>query len=195
MHVIFLCMHYVEPYFNWRAYYIANEDSLSPFFAREYSEFEFTNKVYNFLLHPQWDNFGSPTLFLKILYVDYSENIAVIEFIGEWNDAIENDIMNLKKEIIDPLIDLEINKFILIGENVLNFHYSDECYYEEWFEEINDGWISMVNFHKHVVDEFKNINLDQFIISGGELDELDWRTYTPIQFCNKISDIINHRLN
>ena len=90
---------------------------------------------------------------------------------------------------------MEINKFILIGENVLNFHYSDECYYEEWFEEIDDGWISMVNFHKHVVDEFKNINLDQFLISGGELDELDWRTYTPVQFCNKISNIINHRLN
>ena len=69
MHVIFLCMHFVEPFFNWRAYYIANEDSLSPFFAREYSEFEFTNKVYNFLLHPQWDNFGSLTLFLMILFI------------------------------------------------------------------------------------------------------------------------------
>ena len=114
MHVIFLCMHFVEPYFNWRAYYIANEDSLSPFFAREYSEFEFTNKVYNFLLHPQWDNFGSPTLFLKILYVDYSENIAVIEFIGEWNDAIENDIMNLKKEIIDPQIKV-FEKMLNVG--------------------------------------------------------------------------------
>ena len=68
------------------------------------------------MLHPQWDHFGSQTLFLKILYVDYSDRVAVIEMIGEWNDAIENDIMHLKNEVIDTLIDLEINKFIIIGK-------------------------------------------------------------------------------
>ncbi len=188
-------MHFVEPHYHWRPYYIANEDTLSPFHGRQYSEFEFTNKVYNFLLHPQWDNFGSQTLFLKILYVDYSDQVAVIELIGEWNDAIENDIMHLKNEVIDSLIDLEINKFILIGENVLNFHYSDQCYYEEWFDEINDGWIAMVNFHEHVINEFQSIGLDQFLISGGELDEMEWRNHTPMQFFNKISSIVNRRLN
>ena len=188
-------MHFVEPHYEWRPYYIANEDSLSPFYGRDYSEFEFTNKVYNFLLHPQWDHFGSQTLFLKILYVDYSDRVAVIEMIGEWNDAIENDIMHLKNEVIDILIDLEINKFIIIGENVLNFHYSDECYYEEWFDEINDGWIAMVNFHEHVFKEFQSIGLDQYLISGGELDEIEWRNYTPMQFFNKISSIVDRRLN
>ena len=188
-------MHFVEPHYHWRPYYIANEDTLSPFHGRQYSEFEFTNKVYNFLLHPQWDNFGSQTLFLKILYVDYSDQVAVIELIGEWNDAIENDVMHLKNEVIDSLIDLEINKFILIGENVLNFHYSDQCYYEEWFDEINDGWIAMVNFHEHVINEFQSIGLDQFLISGGELDEMEWRNHTPMQFFNKISSIVNRRLN
>ena len=188
-------MHFVEPHYEWRPYYIANEDSLSPFYGRDYSEFEFTNKVYNFLLHPQWDHFGSQTLFLKILYVDYSDRVAVIEMIGEWNDAIENDIMHLKNEVIDTLIDLEINKFIIIGENVLNFHYSDECYYEEWFDEINDGWIAMVNFHEHVSKEFQSIGLDQYLISGGELDEMEWRNYTPMQFFNKISSIVDRRLN
>jgi hypothetical protein len=148
-----------------------------------------------FLLLPQWDHFGSQTLFLKILYVDYSDRVAVIEMIGEWNDAIENDIMHLKNEVIDTLIDLEINKFIIIGENVLNFHYSDECYYEEWFDEINDGWIAMVNFHEHVFKEFQSIGLDQYLISGGELDEMEWRNYTPMQFFNKISSIVDRRLN
>ena len=80
-----------------------------------YSEFEFTNKVYNFLLHPQWDHFGSQTLFLKILYVDYSDRVAVIEMILFFNDAIENDIIQIyQNEVIDTLIDLEINKFIII---------------------------------------------------------------------------------
>ena len=115
--------------------------------------------------------------------------------IGEWNDAIENDVMHLKNEVIDSLIDLEINKFILIGENVLNFHYSDQCYYEEWFDEINDGWIAMVNFHEHVINEFQSIGLDQFLISGGELDEMEWRNHTPVQFFDKISSIVNRRLN
>tara|TARA_Y100000385_G_scaffold148534_1_gene154016 strand:- start:915 stop:1502 length:588 start_codon:yes stop_codon:yes gene_type:complete len=188
-------MHFVEPHYHWRPYYIASEDVLSPFHGRQYNEFEFTNKVYNFLLHPQWDFFGSQTLFLKILYVDYSDQVAVIEMIGEWNDAIENDIMHLKNEIIGPLIDLDINKFILIGENVLNFHYSDECYYEEWFDEINDGWIAMVNFHEHVIKELQSISLDQYLISGGELDEMEWRSHTPMQFFNKISSIVDRRLN
>ncbi len=188
-------MHFVEPHYHWRDYYIANEDSFSPFFGRQYSEFEFTNKVYNFLLHPQWDNFGSSTLFIKILFVDYTDQLVVIELMGEWNDAIENDIMHLKNEIIDPLLDLGVNKFILIGENVLNFHYSDECYYEEWYDQLEDGWISLINFHDHVIREFQSINLDQFLISGGELDETEWRILTPIQFCEKISSIVDYRLN
>ena len=86
-------MHFVEPYFNWRGYYVASEDPLSPFFEREYSEFEFTNSIYDFYIHPQWDSIGSPTLFIKILMVDYDAAYAIIEIIGEWNDAIENDIM------------------------------------------------------------------------------------------------------
>ena len=28
----------LEPFYNWRGYYIAAEDPLSPFFGREYSE-------------------------------------------------------------------------------------------------------------------------------------------------------------
>ena len=76
-------MHFVEPYFNWRGYYVASEDPLSPFFEREYSEFEFTNSIYDFYIHPQWDSIGSPTLFIKILHVDYDAAYAIIELIGE----------------------------------------------------------------------------------------------------------------
>ena len=34
---------------------------------------------------------------------------------GEWNDAIENDIMLLKRDFIDLMIEEGITKFILIG--------------------------------------------------------------------------------
>ncbi|MFM6947061.1 MAG: hypothetical protein ACKOWW_07965 [Flavobacteriales bacterium] len=187
-------MHFVEPFYNWRGYYIAAEDPSSPFYGREYSEFAFSNTVYNFYIHPQWDEFGSQTLFLKVLFVDYDERYAVLEFIGEWNDAIENDVMVLKREVIDQLINLDINQFILIGENVLNFHFSDDCYYEEWFDDIEDGWVAMVNFHEHVSKEFQRINIDQYFAMGGELDDLEWRTYQPQHFYQKVAGLVQKRL-
>lgn len=187
-------MHFIEPHFSWRDYYVASEDEYSPFFEREYSEFEFSDALYNFAIHPQWDNFGSPTLFMKILFADYEVGFCIIEFIGEWNDAINNDIMTLKRDIIEHLMQNGIDKFIIIGENVLNFHYSDDSYYEEWFDELEDGWIAMVNFHDHVMEEFKEIHLDQYFVLGGELEDVSWRTYNPIQFYGKIEQYVQKRL-
>ena len=187
-------MHELEPYFNWRDFYISSEDERSPFFEREYSEFEFVDNIYNYAIHPQWDNFGSPTLFLKIIYCDYDEGYTIIELIGEWNDAINNDIMLLKRDIIEHLMYEGIDKFILIGENVLNFHYSDDCYYEEWFDEVEDGYIALVNFQEHVIQELKEINLDQFFVLGGELEEIDWRTYKPQHFFRKVNEYVVKRL-
>jgi hypothetical protein len=187
-------MHLIEPFYAWRDLYIASEDPSSPFFERDYSEFEFTDSIYNFLIHPQWDNIGSPTLFVKVLYVDYEENYCIIELIGEWNDAIENDIMTFKRDFIEQIMDCGINQFILIGENVLNFHYSDDSYYEEWFEELEDGWIAMINFHDHVTKEFERIHLDNYLVMKGQLDDIDWRTDTPMQFYEKVSAYVTKRL-
>lgn len=187
-------MHELEPYFNWRDFYVSSEDARSPFFEREYSEFEFVDNIYNYAIHPQWDNFGSPTLFLKILYTDYSDGYTIIELIGEWNDAINNDIMTLKRDIIEHLMHEGIDKFILIGENVLNFHYSDDCYYEEWFDELDDGYIALINFQPHVINEFKEIHLDHYFVLGGQLEELDWRTYKPHHFFKKVDEYVQKRL-
>ena len=187
-------MHFIEPFYNWRGYYIASEDGNSPFYEREYSEFEFDKRIYNYLIHPQWDHFGSTTLFLKVLYSDYDSGYSIIEFIGEWNDAIENDIMVLKRDVIEPMMNNGIHKFILIGENVLNFHSSDDCYYEEWFEEVEEGWIATINFHEHVVKEFIAANIDQYFVFGGELEEIDWRTYLPTNLFAKVESLVNKRI-
>jgi hypothetical protein len=189
-------MHTLEPYFGWRDFYIASEDQHSPFYQREYSEFEFTDAIYDHYIHPQWDNINSPTLFLKILFCDYEEGYTVIELLGEWNDCINNDIMILKRDIVEELMLSGINKFILIGENVLNFHSSDDCYYEEWFDEVEDenGWVALVNFRDHVLLEMEQIDLDQYFISGGKLDEIDWRTKKPTSFFEKIEQSVNKRL-
>jgi len=185
----------IEPFYNWRELYVASEDELSPFFGAVYSEFEYSNTVYNYFIHPQWDEFGSNTLYLKILYADYDRSFAVIEFIGEWNDAINNDIMFVKREVIESLIRNGINKFILIGENVLNFHGSDDCYYEEWFQDVEDGWIAAINFRPHVMTEMERFNIDSYLLTGGELDDLSWRTHNPVELLQHIEKIASRRLN
>lgn len=187
-------MHEIEPFYRWRDDYMAEEDPLSPFFGIEYSEFEFDKQIYNFLLHPQWDSFGSQTLYLKVLYVDYEVGFSIIELIGEWNDALDNDIMHLKREVIDLMISEGVNKFILVGENVLNFHASDDCYYEEWFNEVEEGWIAGLNFSEHVIEEFKNENIDYYINFGGELNTFHWRNLQPNQVFHHIEDHIQKRL-
>jgi hypothetical protein len=185
----------IEPYYRWRDLYIASDDELSPFYGTVYSEFEYSNTVYNYYIHPQWDDFGSNTLYVKILYADYDRSFAVLEFIGEWNDALYNDIMFLKREVIEPLMRNGITKFILIGENVLNFHGSDDCYYEEWFQDVEDGWIAALNFRPHVMKEMEKYNVDSYLLTGGELDELNWRLFNPLELLLQIEKIVSRRLN
>ncbi len=188
-------MHTLEPFYNWRNLYTAETDEKSPFFGREYSEFEFTNKMYNYLIHPQWDDIGTESLYIKILYADYNQQFAIIELLGEWNDCITNDIMFFKRDIIDELTHHGINKFILIGENVLNFHYSDDSYYEEWFDDIEDGWIAFLNFRPHVLSEFNKSNIDSYILFGGNLNNFAWRTNHPNQLYISIDSLVQKRLS
>jgi hypothetical protein len=171
-------MHEIEPFYNWLHLYNAEEDEQSPFYGVEHSEFEFSNTVYNYYIHPQWDEFGSRTLYMKVLFADYEQNYAVIELIGEWNDAVENDIMQLKRSVIDLMVAKDISKFIFITENVLNFHSSDTEYYEEWFDDIRDmgGWIVALNMPEQTQYDFRRSHIDRYIHL---LDIPNWRTYQP----------------
>ena len=184
----------IEPYYSWSHLYTAAEDELSPFYGRVYSEFEYSNTIYNYYIHPQWDDFGSSTLYVKVLFVDYEMGYAIIEMIGEWNDAINNDIMTIKRDLIDLMIQHGIDKYILIGENVLNFHASDDCYYQEWFDDTEDGWIVALNFRDYIKEEFNKNSIDYYLVFGGELDEMLWRIHSPNELYERITEIINHRL-
>lgn len=189
-------MHDIEPFFTWREEYIAADDERSPFYGRTYDEFYFTQKVYNYFIHPQWDDFGSQTLYLKVLFADYDEGFAVIEFIGEWNDCIGNDIMYLKREVLEPMIEEGLYRFILIGENILNFHGSDDCYYEEWYEEIRDedGWICMLNPLNHVEEEMRDTRLQDFINFGKAYNAVNWRSLPPRTLHTLLDNIVNGRI-
>lgn len=188
-------MHTIEPHYNWRHLYTAEDDVRSPFFGREYSEFEFTHAIYDHLIHPQWDEFGSSSLFMKILYTDYAKGYTIIELFGEWNDCLHNDIMFLKRDIADHLINEGVDKFILIGENVLNFHYSDDSYYEEWFEDVSetDGWIAVLNFREHILHEFSEANADSYFMLDGRLNEISWRALKPGGLFKRVREAVERR--
>jgi len=177
----------IEPYYNWRHLYIAEEDPLSLMYKRNYSEFEFSNTVYNYYIHPQWDEFGSRTLYLKILFIEYEQNFAIIELLGEWNDAIENDIMTLRRNITDVLYKQGIVKYIIIAENVLNFHSSDDNYYADWRDQLEDsaGWVAIVNMPMQSQYDFKQARLNNYI---NLIDLSQWRTLKPELIFQQLDD-------
>lgn len=174
-------MHTLEPYYRWRDKYIASEDERSPFFGNVYDEFGYSQKIYNYYIHPQWDSCGSSTLFLKVIFVDYDKSFAIIELLGEWNDCLHNDIMFLKREVIDLMIKEGITKYAMVCENVLNFHGSEDDYYEEWYQDIieENGWICFLNLLDHVKDEMEQSRLHDYVYLGGHLNEINWRTLKP----------------
>jgi hypothetical protein len=178
-------VHDIEPYYNWHHLYKSEEDEFSPYFGAEHSEFTFSNTVYNYYVHPQWDEFGSETLYLKILFVDYEDHYCIIEFIGEWNDVLQNDGMILKRNIIDLLIAKKIYKFILIVENVINLYTGDADYYQEWLEDVQDnlGYIVWLNMHQACTQEFVTSKIKQYI---QRLQIAEWRTLNPMALFERI---------
>jgi len=115
---------------------------------------------------------------MKLLFVDYEMRYAIIELIGEWNDAIENDIMTIRRDVTDCLFANGICKFILIAENVLNFHSSDDCYYEEWREQVSDdgGWMAIIGMPPQSQHDFRKAKLTNYVEL---IDFPQWRTLKP----------------
>jgi len=189
-------MHNLEPHNNWLSVYDSSLDTESPFFGKEYNYDQYSENIYGYYIDPAWDFMGSETTFLKILYVDDADGFVIIQFIGEWNDAINNDIMYFKRNIVDPLILRGINKFILLGDYVFNFHGSDDCYYEEWKQEIGeDGWIVASNYRDFVVEELTKFGLDSYIFFGEDWGFENWRAMSPLGVFGAIQKRMAKTLN
>ena len=77
---------------------------------------------------------------------------------------------------------------------MLNFHGSDDSYYEEWFQDIEDGWIALINFQPHVLDELRTANLDYYLNFGGELDAMVWRKFSPADVFKRVEHTLRRRL-
>lgn len=189
-------MQNIEPSFQWENKYVAAHDPKSPFYGRRYSQVEYENSIYGYYIHPLWDEIESETLYLKILFVDYHLQFCIIELFGEWNDTLHNDIMFFKRHVIDHLLKQNIIHFILLGENVFNFHGSrDDDYYSEWFEEVENGWIAAINFPEFIEKEWTKYHIDYYINFGGNLYIDNWRTLSPQQIFKGIDLLLSRRLN
>jgi hypothetical protein len=86
-----------------------------------------------------------------------------------------------------------INKFILIAENVLNFHSSDDSYYEDWREQLQDvgGWVVILDMPLQSQYDFKQARLTNYI----ELvDFPQWRTLKPEIIFQQLDGMMFKRL-
>lgn len=187
-------MHIIEPFYRWDSLYCTDEDSLSPLCGEGSSLESYEHTIYGYYIHPAWYYIGSETLYLKVLYVDYKAGYAVFELIGEWNDTLHNDIMHLKRNVVDQMVNNGINKYILIGENIFNFHGMDDEYYLEWFDEVEEGWVACLGFADFVQSEMSRFGLDMYMHMGGGLDEILWRTLEPHQLLSQVDKLIMRRL-
>jgi len=187
-------MHLIEPYYRWLEIYSSETDEQSPFFEVEHSEFDFTDTVYGYCIHPQWDNVGSETLYVKVIYANYQTGSIIIELIGEWNDALHNDVMHLKRNLIDYYLLQGFQQFVVVGENVFNFHGSGDDYYDEWLDEVEDGWIVSLGFQNHVIDEMAQYGVDACFNYGGQLAIENWRSFHPMKLIQNLDTIMKQRI-
>ncbi|CAM4276683.1 hypothetical protein EWU23_11410 [Cytophagaceae bacterium 50C-KIRBA] len=188
-------MQEIEPSYQWESIYNASHDPKSPFYGRTYSNTEYVHTIYSYYIHPLWDEIDSETLYCKILFTDYSLQFTIIELMGEWNDTLHNDIMLFKRGVIDHLLAAGIKYFILVGENVFNFHGSwEDDYYAEWFEEVEDGWIAGLCFPEFIEKEWNKYKIDYYINFGGTLQIPNWRTAKPEMLFMVVHKILSNRL-
>lgn len=186
-------MHTIEPFYNWKKYYQAEKDPASPFYGNTYSN-QYEDTIYGYFIDPEWDYIGSETLYCKLLFTDYTSKTCIIELFGEWNDALHNDSMHLKRTVIDPLLKAGISKFILIADNLLQFHGGETDYYEEWLEEVEDGWIAALNLRPFILAEFEKYSIDYYINCGGTLALSNWRTHAPFKIVEVVDLLLIRRL-
>ncbi len=101
--------------------------------------------------------------------------------------------MFLKREIIDPLLEKGIHKYILVCENIMVFHGGEDAYYEEWLEEVQEegGWISCINLPEHVYTDMKDAQIQNFMLMGSVLNQVNWRPQKPGNLFKILDKIID----
>ena len=171
----------IEPYFGWLNLYHHEQDPNSPFHEVEHNQFYFDRSINNIPAHPLWDHFGSESLLLKILFIDYEKGFAIIELFGEWNDLFLNDFKLLAENCLTYLIDAQVHKFILICENVFHMYLEGDDYYQALAEELEEGWLCALRLREEAKEEMEAYGIAPYFYWNAQLDEFAWRTLKPHQ--------------
>lgn len=175
-------LHHIEPYYGWLNLYNHETDDRSPFHQVEHNQFYYDRSVNRIPAHPLWDDIGSESLLVKILYADYNKSYAIIELFGEWNDLFENDYKLMAENCLTYLIDHGIDKFILICENVFHIYLQEDDYYQALQEELGaEGWICTLRARDNVWEEMESYGISHFFYRSPLLDEIPWRKSKPGQ--------------
>ena len=69
-----------------------------------------------------------------------------------------------------------IKKYVLIDKNAFNFHGSDDCYFEEWFEDLEERRIAAFGFRDHVLGEWREYDADACLNFAGRPEVNNWCT-------------------
>jgi hypothetical protein len=95
----------------------------------------------------------------------------------------------------DKAVISKAGKTQFITDQCTTSYAESEDYYEEWFDDIEDGWIVGLNFRDHVIREFNDFGIDQYILFSGRFDEINWRKYQPVALFELIQSFMQKRLN
>ena len=184
----------IEPFYGWLPLYDPKQDERSPFYEIEHNLFYFDRSINHIPAHPLWEDFGSESLLLKILFVNYEEGYAVIELFGEWNDLYDNDFKLLAENVLTFLIDHGINRYMLICENVFNTYLEADDYYAAIQEELEDGWICLLRARPRVKEEMEAYGMSSYVFWSEKLDALPWRTLKPPQLLAAVEQLMSRLL-
>ena len=66
--------------------------------------------------------------------------------------------------------------------------------YEEWFDDVEDGWIAAIGFRDFVYEEWKKYGIDYYLVGGAGLEIPDWRIFAPKVLFHKIDAEIRRRI-
>lgn len=176
-----MSLHHIEPFYGWLGIYSHEKDERSPFHQVEHNMFYFDRSINRIPAHPLWDEIGSESLLIKILFVDYAARYAIIELFGEWNDLFDNDFKLLAENCLTYLIDHGVNQFIFVCENVFHAYPDKDDYYQAMQEELEDGWMCILRARENVWEEMKDYQISHYFYQSSTLDEIPWRKLKPSQ--------------
>ncbi len=188
-------LRYIEPFYGWLEYYSHDRDDRSPFHDVEHSLFEFDRSINRIPAHPLWDDFGSESLLVKILYADYERKFAILELFGEWNDLYDNDFKLLSENCLALMAEKGIRYFILICENVFHGYFESDDYYQEFVENLEDGWMCAIRLREELQEEMIHYGINGYFFWSPMLDDIPWRTIKPKRIFHLVSGRLQNLLH